>query len=716
MKKNYLIRQHRAIVSLIVPFSFLISSVCAQTKTTVIDFSTFSGVGLSENVCNVFAPSTNVNVQINGVGGYTLPHYSTLGTQRYFQSKGTVDLPCADLGGNSVASAIAIQYPFKSGYTYTLTITASNGGVKVPNLGLWANISLTLPDQQQQQGASCFSGFPTPGFADVLQNAQEISYGQDFSTVTLPAVTIPGGLNYNYINLISAMLTTAADVFSVNLRSIQIVETAPSNITCALPAPASASYSINPDYTTTFSWSPVSNAFQYRISVTDIHNGVPNQQTYYANTTTLSYCALGSGDNVSFTVQAICDNNMPGQASSPVSFTVPFPPSPTPSYDFSNCNKVEWQPISGAGSYTLEVQDVTTGAPSFTFNTANFFASIESDLHLTSGHNYQATVRAFGGNGCAYETSVSSPVTFTAITPYLSAPTGLAYDGTANTLSWTSVPNATNYSVQYADLTANTGTFFANVNFTNSVSGTTLSFVPGDSYQVSVSAINTACNNYQSAYSSPITFTAGPPPGGGGGTPPPTCQPPTIVHIQALGNRNVQISFLAPTGGQTPSSYNVKLDNFAGSTVSNIGTTSPAVVRPNSTGTYTISMQSVCSTAGTSSYVTYFNPVNVTSTVSSSTAVANVLADADKDGDVFRVYPTPASGEVRLSFQGIGKQKAEIVVTGAGGNIVLKKEVGEISSGQNTYTLDVSKLVSGFYMIRLVTGQSSQTRKLVIQK
>lgn len=250
---------------------------------------------------------------------------------------------------------------------------------------------------------------------------------------------------------------------------------------------------------------------------------------------------------------------------------------------------------------------------------------------------------------------------------------------------------------------------YATVNYTNSIPGTTLSLINGHSYQASVAAVNSACNNYTSAYSGWYTFTAGPPP-------PPPCLPPTIVYPIAIGNKMVQVMFQAPTSGQTPSNYNIKLDNGASQFFNNVGTTSPVVIRSNSAGQYTLSMQSVCPT-GTSNYVSWYNQINVSSTRSGATATGNVFGDPDIDanGNAFTVYPIPSAGQVWLFFQSAAKQTAQVVVTNGAGSIVLKKEIG-VASGGNTYMLDASQLANGFYTIRIITRQSSQLKKLIIQK
>ena len=645
----------------------------------------------------------NVHVRVNGLDGYTLVHYSTLGGQRYFQSKGTVDLPVLWFQTTKLNSGYSTDFPVKSGYSYKISVTASCSNTDY-NADLIIYVQPTLTNVEP--GSYCDPQGAPSGFIDLITHGYPEAFNKT-NTVTYPKFTIATGYN-GYLNMLADL--PGYNNLSLSIHKITIEETAPDNISCSLPAPGNLSYSFNPDNTATLSWSPVANAFQYLITVNDTHNGVTTEQKFYANTTSLSYCGAGSGDNAYFIVQAICDNNMLGAASPRTSFTIPYPAAPTNfSYDFANCNKLEWEPISGAGSYVLQVQDLTAGTGPVSFATPNYSAYIESDLHLISGHNYQATVSAIGGNVCNYQTQATAPITFTASTPYLSAPTGLSYNGVVNTLSWSAIPNAIQYSIQYKDVTTNSAVQYANVNYINSISGTTLSLINGHSYQASVAAVNSACNNYTSAYSGWYTFTAGPPP-------PPPCLPPTIVYPTAIGNKMVQVMFQAPTSGQTPSNYNIKLDNGASQFFNNVGTTSPVVIRSNGAGQYTLSMQSVCPT-GTSNYVSWYNQINVSSTRSGATATGNVFGDpgTDANGNAFAVRPVPSAGQVWLSFQSAAKQTAEVIVTNGAGSIVLKKEIG-VASGENTYMLDAGQLANGFYTIRIITRQSSQLQKLIIQK
>jgi len=703
MKYHYFEKVSKELLCLACCVLLLFSTALPQTKTTTIDYGSYSGVGLSENDCNAFMNFPNVHVRVNGLDGYTLTHYSTVGGQRYFQSKGTVDLPVLFFSTTKLSSGYSTDFPVKSGYSYKISVTASCSDTAY-NADMILYVQPTLPNVEA--GPYCDPQGVPSGFNDLIAHGYPAAFNRT-NTVNFPQFTIATGYN-GYLNMLADL--PGYSNLSLSIHKITIEETAPDNISCSLSAPVNLSYSFNPDNTTSLSWSPVANAFQYLVTVNDTHNGVTTEQKIFANTTSISYCGAGSGDIVYFVVQAICDNDMPGAASPRTQFTIPYPAAPTNfSYDFANCNKLQWEPINGAGSYILQLQDLTAGTGPVTFATPNYTAYVESDLHLISSHNYQATVSAVGGNACNYQTQASAPITFTASTPYLTAPTGLSYDGSANTLSWTANPNAFQYSIQYRDVTANTGTQYATVNFINSISGTALSLINGHSYQASVAAINPACNNYTSAYSGWYAFTAGPPP-------PPPCLPPTIVYPTAIGNKMVQVMFQAPGSGQTPANYNIKLDNGASQFFNNVGTTSPVVVRSNGTGLYTLSMQSVCPT-GTSNYVNWYNQINVSSTRPEATATDNVFGDAGTDANEsgFRVYPVPSTGQVWLSFQSAEKQTAEIVVSNAAGSIVLKKKIGVIG-GQNTYPLDTGQLANGFYTIRIISRQSSQLQKLIIQK
>jgi len=246
----------------------LFSTAVSQTKTTTIDYGSYSGAGLNENTCTAFLNAVPVNVLVNGVSGYTLTHTSTLGTQRYFQSKGSIDLPVVWFANVAGASGYSISYPFKDGYSYTISITGRNGSGNI-SIGLWWEAG-NIP--QVQAADYCYPQSYGTEFSDILTYGKEIAYNS--TVTTYPFNFTINGNPQNYLNFLSSSFGPATDVKSVSINKIEILETAPSSLSCSLPAPTGVTNTVNPDYSSTLSWSPVAGAFQYKVSISDLHNGV----------------------------------------------------------------------------------------------------------------------------------------------------------------------------------------------------------------------------------------------------------------------------------------------------------------------------------------------------------------------------------------------------------------------------------------------------------
>jgi hypothetical protein len=704
----------RPVLFLLFIFHFFVSY--SQTKTITIDYSSYSAAGLT-SVCNVFSSPTQVSVLENGVPGYTLTHTSVLGTTRYISSTGSIDLPCFNAGPLYTGGTVyAISYPFQNGYTYSISVTASANASSSELIDVTGLITKTLPGTST--ATTCVAAYYPPSFTPLL-SAQYFRANTTVATYTFNTQTIAGD-GYNYFNLLSGMEQFIADIKSISIYKVQIIETAPSNLTCSLPAPTGVMATTNTDNSTAFSWNAVSGAWQYKINIADVHNGSTSIQTLYSNTNSLQYCAAGGGDNVTFYVQAVCVNDMSGTASAPYSFIIPYPSAPTGlSYNFPNCNRLEWIPVTGASAYNLQIQDLTTNSAVTAINGLTTYGlSVETDLHLISGHNYRAAINAVGGNGCNYQTAFSNWYSFTVSSPFLTIPTGISYDGVNNKLSWNTVSGATNYYIQYQDLTTGSSVSTFNMYGTNSVPGSNLSLISGHHYQASINASNNGCVS-QTPYSGWYAFTAGltPPP------PPPSCNPPTIMTEQNLGGGHLEVLFLAPSTGTTPINYNLRLDQSSTSTMyNNVGTSSPLVVTvPNRGAAYTVYMQSVCP-SNTSSFVTWSGGGTIIVTGTSPKAASEVTAgesnqinSSGDDQSGFKIYPVPSSGIINISFTAKENGKGEIIIINALGMPVIRKTIGTIA-GTNSYSLNAIQLPNGVYSLKITTGNTIRVQKLIIQK
>jgi hypothetical protein len=79
---------------------------------------------------------------------------------------------------------------------------------------------------------------------------------------------------------------------------------------------------------------------------------------------------------------------------------------------------------------------------------------------------------------------------------------------------------------------------------------------------------------------------------------------------------------------------------------------------------------------------------------------------------VFSVYPNPSAGNFRLtsSFEG----KVRVQVLSANGTVVQDRNI-QANKGQ-LLNFNLGDVPQGIYMIRLISGKSVQTQKLVVNR
>ncbi len=87
------------------------------------------------------------------------------------------------------------------------------------------------------------------------------------------------------------------------------------------------------------------------------------------------------------------------------------------------------------------------------------------------------------------------------------------------------------------------------------------------------------------------------------------------------------------------------------------------------------------------------------------------LADVASNGINAMLYPNPASDKATLSIEGL-TESAQIVVSDAQGRILFNDTM---SANTKTYELNVASYAAGVYYIRIISGQSISTQKLIVR-
>lgn len=159
------------------------------------------------------------------------------------------------------------------------------------------------------------------------------------------------------------------------------------------------------------SWTAITGATKYQISVTNTTTNTANIFPS-ATTTNTNWTPTGdliSGNNYRVWVRALNGNNL-GLWSPAVNFTV-GKPTITPISSTSNLQPTfSWTPISGASSYEIWFNDVSTSKsniyPGAKVNSTNW----SPPTNLVSGRTYRIWVRALNSANAAVW---STPITFT---------------------------------------------------------------------------------------------------------------------------------------------------------------------------------------------------------------------------------------------------------------------------------------------------------------
>jgi hypothetical protein len=85
-------------------------------------------------------------------------------------------------------------------------------------------------------------------------------------------------------------------------------------------------------------------------------------------------------------------------------------------------------------------------------------------------------------------------------------------------------------------------------------------------------------------------------------------------------------------------------------------------------------------------------------------------------GSVVNVYPNPLTSEAMISYTVNELSSVSISLMNAIGQRVFNQDLGKISAGEQTYSLDASALKSGLYFLNLTIGNSTITKKIAVNR
>jgi hypothetical protein len=301
-------------IILAVAIFFYSAKSFSQTTTTISYDATSS---LSTTKCNVFDPPVNVGGQL---------HTSVIGAATFSTANGlTLPTNYTNSTMKTKRSDYRISYPFKSGYTYRIDVTAfgyASNSTAYPSLGAALFTAAGLTYTSTSCVAGDISGFPPLGSIIITQvNGTSTVYSPPSANFTSPS-------NYDYL-VLEATCQAAQDISDLlYIQKIKIIETPPISFT--LPSSKSLScgsttaqtFTVTNVYGTTgitnYTWNlgSASNGWLY--------NGNPAPQTIQTGTNnSISLTPVCGGAQSSVTATVTANGSTYNTNASTVAYTQP---------------------------------------------------------------------------------------------------------------------------------------------------------------------------------------------------------------------------------------------------------------------------------------------------------------------------------------------------------------------------------------------------------
>ena len=390
---------------------------------------------------------------------------------------------------------------------------------------------------------------------------------------------------------------------------------------------------------------------------------------------------------------------------------------------------VSWTAVASAVSYDV---DYKLSSSSTWINAATATsATAVSITGLAQGTVYDWRVRATcsGGNGnyISAQFTTTSPAT-------CDAPTGLASSSvTSNSaaVSWTAVSGAANYDVDYKLNSSSTWTNAATATTSTSaaLSGLTASTLYDWRVRANCTAVGLSSTYTQAQFTTTAVNTCVDilEPNGTSATAGAIITGINYTAQIASNGDNDYYTFSNTTTLKKirvnlttlPFDYDMKLYRPTGAlqaTSQNAGTADEKIIyNPTSNsnvGAYRVYIYGYSGAFSNTQCYTLRVDLSATNFTSGPES-ANNKVETVRSG--MKVYPIPATDAVTVSFDAFAKGNVDIVITNQLGQEVLRKQVN-VDNGVNFNALDVSKLQSGVYYVKVNNGKQVQSQKLIINK
>lgn len=344
-----------------------------------------------------------------------------------------------------------------------------------------------------------------------------------------------------------------------------------------------------------------------------------------------------------------------------------------------NSAKLNWTPVQGATTYTIQYKLSTAG--NWT-NAGTSTASTYTLNNLTANSNYQWQVKTDCSNYSATANFSTPSSGGGGGGSNCNAPTGLnavSITSTSATLIWNAAQGATSYTVQYKP---STSSVWVNAGNTSATTVNISNLTASTSYQWQVKA---NCSAW-----SPIAGFSTPTGGGGGGS----CEPPTTLTNKTIGSTYASISWNTVSGA-TSYTLQIKLANQNDwFTLGAVSVTSVVLSGLQPSTSYHWRIKPNCSNSYSSSKLL------TTTSGFGNDGTANLSQPSVlENGEMgaLTLFPNPANETLNLRYIGETSSETRVVVMDATGRVVANQ-------GFQT-RLDVGAFAPGVYFIHLMDNE-----------
>lgn len=256
-------------------------------------------------------------------------------------------------------------------------------------------------------------------------------------------------------------------------------------------------------------WSAVGNANSYTIQTSTNAFSTYTSTSVPSSPATIS--SLTPGQAYSFRVLPVSTGST-GNVSNTANATVPHIATPvaTATYNASSPSSqldVSWTPgVSGAATYTLDYSIYSDFRNGSVTTRPGLTTTTQSVTGLTAGTTLYFRVKAFASDDTS---SYSTTVNATTIVPVPTGVTAVTNSSTQITVSWTAVPSATTYNIEFALNSGFSGSSMAATGVTG-VSKAITSLTQGQIYYFRVYALIGAATSAASASANATTTVSTP--------------------------------------------------------------------------------------------------------------------------------------------------------------------------------------------------------------